>query len=96
MSKGSMNKEDLIQSFRAHSGCTKTEATDVIDWFLSTITEQLASGNSIGVTGFGIFSTKIRKARKGRNPKTGEEIDIPEVKVPHFKPGKTLKDAVNA
>ena len=91
-----MNKEDLVQAFRTHSDCSKDDAKDAVDWFLNTITEQLANGGSIGVTGFGTFSTKIRKARKGRNPKTGQEIDIPAAKVPHFKPGKTLKDAVNS
>ncbi len=75
-------------------GGTKTQAEEVVETLISTITESLTKGEDVSVAGLGIFSTKERKARQARNPRTGEAISVPAMKVPKFKPAKGLKDAV--
>lgn len=88
-----MNKADLIKQV-AEVVSTKKEAQKAVDCVLSSIQGSLAKQESVQIAGFGSFKTARRSARKGRNPQTGEEIDIPSRIVPKFVPGKALKDAV--
>jgi len=78
-----------------HANLTKADANRALDGLLKTIETTLASGDSLALLGFGSFEVKARAERKGRNPQTGEEITIAAAKIPSFKPGKGLKDAVN-
>ena len=88
-----MNKKDLINEV-AKVVKTKKDAQAVVDCVLSSITKALENGDSVSLVGFGTFKVAKRKARKGRNPQTGEEIDIAASKVPKFAAGKALKEAV--
>lgn len=89
-----MNKPALIEAVASQSGVSKKDATAVFDAFESVVTKELTSGNKVSLTGFGAFSVTERKAREGINPQTKEKIQIAATKVPKFKAGKTLKDAV--
>ena len=89
-----MNKGDLVKEV-AKVVCTKKEAQAAVDCVFSTITKALKKKDTVALVGFGTFKVAQRKARKGRNPGTGEEIKIKAKKVPKFVPGKTLKDAVS-
>ncbi len=89
-----LSKQDVINSVADATGMTKKEAGDAVDAVVNTIKNALAEGNAVGLIGFGSFEVKTRAARTGRNPQTGAELDIPEKKVPAFKAGKELKDAV--
>jgi len=88
-----MNKGDLINEV-AKVVSTKKEAQEAVDCVLSSITNSLKKGDTITLVGFGTFKVMKRKARKGRNPQTGEEIKIKASKAPKFTPGKALKEAV--
>ena len=88
-----MNKSDLIEEV-AKVTCTKKEAVLAVDAILAAIQKSLKKGNSVTLVGFGTFDVKKRKARTGRNPQTGKAIKIAAKKVPVFKAGKGLKDAV--
>lgn len=90
-----MNKSDLIKSIATKSGLTAEQATQALNGLTDTIADTLAKGEEVALVGFGTFRATNRKARTGRNPKTGEAIQIPASKSPTFKAGKTLKDAVN-
>lgn len=90
-----MNKADLINSISEKTGLTKTKSNEVIDAFLSSVTESLSNGDKVTLVGFGTFTTSQRDARKGRNPKTGDIIDIPSKKVARFKAGSDLTKSVN-
>ena len=90
-----MNKSELVNAVAERGGQTKKIAEQMIDATFEVITEALAGGDKVSLVGFGNFEAKKRAARKGRNPKTKEEIDIPASTVPSFKPGKSLKEAVN-
>jgi len=90
-----MNKGELIEAVSASADLSRSEATKAVDAVLDNITKTLSSGNSVSLVGFGTFSVKNRAARQGRNPRTGETIHIAASKVPGFKAGKALKDAVN-
>ncbi|MCK4577056.1 HU family DNA-binding protein [candidate division WOR-3 bacterium] len=89
-----MNKQDFIDLVAKRAGITKREAKDSIDTLFGEITKALKKGKKVTFVGFGTFSTRKRKARKGRNPKTGETIKIAAKKVPKFSAGKALKEAV--
>jgi DNA-binding protein HU-beta len=89
-----LSKQDVINSVAAAAGLSKRDASGAVDAVVNTIKNALAEGNSVGLIGFGTFEVKTRAARTGRNPQTGAELDIPEKKVPSFKAGKELKDAV--
>lgn len=91
-----MTKIELAAEVAESAGVTKTVAENVINKITEAITATLADGGKVQLMGFGTFEVKERAARKGRNPQTGEEIDIPAAKVPSFKAGKLLKDTVNA
>lgn len=88
------NKAELIENVASSTGFTKKDATAAVDAVFSTIQETLAKGEKVQLIGFGNFEVRERAARKGRNPQTGQEIQIAASKVPAFKPGKALKDAV--
>ncbi len=90
-----MNKSDLINSIAASTGLTKADAGRALDATTSNIARSLQQGQSVSLVGFGTFSVKHRKARAGRNPRTGETIQIRASNNPSFKAGKALKDAVN-
>ena len=90
-----MNKSELIDSIAEKSGLNKTQAGDALNAVMESVGEALEAGDSISLVGFGTFSVKERAARTGRNPKTGEPLEIAASKVPGFKAGKGLKDAVN-
>lgn len=90
-----MNKNDLISSVAADSGLSKADATKAVDAVFDSIEKSLKSGNEVRLVGFGTFSVANRKASTGRNPRTGESIQIPASKQPKFKAGKGLKEAVN-
>jgi DNA-binding protein HU-beta len=90
-----MNKAELITAIAEHANLTKADAGRGLDALVKTIETTLKTGDSITLVGFGTFAVKDRAERTGRNPQTGQEITIAAAKVPAFKPGKTLKDAVN-
>ena len=90
-----MNKTELTDAVAEAADITKADAARALDAVLTTISNTLASGEQVGVVGFGTFLVRERAARVGRNPQTGAEIQIAAATVPAFKPGKALKDAVN-
>lgn len=90
-----MNRKELIDALATKTGSTKTDADRNIAALIDVITDTLKSGDSISLVGFGSFEVRERTARTGRNPKTGAELKISASKVPAFKPGATLKAAVN-
>lgn len=90
-----MNKSKLIDAIADDAELSKADAGRALDSAVGVITNALKSGGSVGIVGFGTFSVGHRSARTGRNPQTGEEIQIKASNVPKFKAGKALKDAVN-
>jgi DNA-binding protein HU-beta len=89
-----MTKAELVAKIAEKNGTSKAQAEASMNAILDVIQDELAAGNKLTLTGFGTFSVSERKARTGRNPRTGEEIKIPACKVAQFKPGKVLKEAV--
>lgn len=89
-----MTKRELVIRVAEQHGYTQNEVADVIQTTLDSITEWLAEGNRIEVRNFGVFEIKVRDARVGRNPRTGEAVPIEEKRVAVFKPGKALKETV--
>lgn len=89
-----MTKDDIIEAIVKKTAITKKDASEALSTVLEEITKALSKGGDITLTGFGSFKVSARAAREGRNPKTGEKIQIPAMKVPKFKAGKGLKDAV--
>jgi DNA-binding protein HU-beta len=89
-----MNKTDLINNIADKSGLTKKDVESVLNGFLGAVTDALANGDKVQLIGFGTFETRSRSGRVGRNPQTGKSITIPASKVPAFKAGNKLKDAV--
>jgi DNA-binding protein HU-beta len=90
-----MNKGELVDAVAGAADLSRADATKAVDGVLDAITGALAGGGSVSLVGFGTFSVKARAARMGRNPRTGEAIQISASNVPGFKAGKGLKDAVN-
>lgn len=90
-----MNKGELIESVAAAADLSRAEATRAVDAVIDTVARSLANGDTVSLVGFGTFTVKKRAARTGRNPRTGEAIQISASNVPGFKAGKALKDAVN-
>lgn len=90
-----MNKGDLIEMVADKAGLTKADAGRAVEAVVEAITKALRSGKQVSLVGFGTFQVKKRAARTGRNPRTGETIQIKASKMPGFKAGKALKDAVN-
>ncbi|MCM3653342.1 HU family DNA-binding protein [Metabacillus litoralis] len=89
-----MNKTDLVKAVSTQADLTQKDAANAVDAIFETISNTLAKEEKIQLIGFGTFEVRERSARKGRNPQTGEEIDIAASKAPAFKPGKELKEAV--
>ncbi len=90
-----MNKSELVDHIAEAADISKTAASRALDSALDAISGSLRDGESVALVGFGTFLVRERAARAGRNPKTGESIQIAAAKVPAFKPGKGLKDALN-
>jgi DNA-binding protein HU-beta len=90
-----MNKAELIDAVASASNLSKADASRAVDAIVDTVSKALKKGQQVSVVGFGTFSVKHRAARSGRNPRTGETIQIAASNVPGFKAGKALKDAVN-
>ena len=90
-----MNKAELIEAVSGQTGLQEADATRAVDAVFDSISSALKAGDSVALLGFGTFVVKTRAARSGRNPRTGETIEIAASKVPGFKAGKGLKDAVN-
>lgn len=90
-----MNKTELIDAIADSSGLSKADAERALNGFVEATTKALKKGDQVALVGFGTFSVRDRSARTGRNPRTGETIQIPASKAPGFKAGKALKDAVN-
>jgi DNA-binding protein HU-beta len=86
-------KSDVVNSVVEQTGLNKKEANAAVDAFAAAICEALSNGDSVGLIGFGTFEAKNRPARTGRNPQTGEPLEIPAKTVPVFKAGKKLRDA---
>ncbi|MCR4368177.1 HU family DNA-binding protein [Bacillus velezensis] len=91
-----MNKTEFVGEVAEKLGVTKKEAAPKVEAVFKVIIEALTKGESIKIPGVGTFEVRERAARKGRNPQSGEEIDIPATKAPAFKAAKALKDAVKA
>lgn len=91
-----MNKADLISQVAEKTEMTKKDAEKAVSALLAAIEEALAKGEKVQLVGFGTFEIRERAARKGRNPQTGEEISIAAARVPVFKAGKALRDAVSS
>ena len=91
-----VNKTELVSAVAEKANLTKKESERVINALFASIEEALSQGDKEQLVGFGTFEVRDREARKGRNPQTGEEIEIPATKVPAFKAGKALKDAVSS
>lgn len=90
-----MNKSEFIEAIAHGAGITKVAASKIVDVFTDTITRALKKGEQVVLPGFGSFSTSVRSARTGRNPQTGQTIQIRASRVAKFKAGKKLKDAVS-
>ncbi|WP_122901511.1 HU family DNA-binding protein [Acinetobacter sp. B51(2017)] len=89
-----MNKSELIDAIAENGGLSKTDAGKALDATIASITTALKAGDTVTLVGFGTFAVKERAARTGRNPQTGETLEIKASKVPGFKAGKGLKDAI--
>ncbi len=90
-----MNKNDLVAAVAAEAGLSKADAEKAVDTVLDTITSCLKKNDEVRLVGFGTFLVSKRAASEGRNPRTGEKINIPASKLPKFRAGKALKEAVN-
>ena len=90
-----MNKQEMIDNIAESADISKAAAARALETVTDSITDSLKKGDSVVLVGFGTFSVRHRAARQGRNPQTGETINIAAAKVPAFKPGKALKDAIN-
>ena len=90
-----MTKTELVAAISVKAGISKADAEKALNALQETIIEAVSRGEKVSLVGFGNFNQIKRSARKGRNPQTGEEIDIPASKAPKFSPGKAFKEAVN-
>ena len=91
-----MIRSELLQAIAEENPDLKAEEVEqVVDIFFEQIAERLADGGRVELRGFGAFSTREREARKGRNPRTGEAVDVPAKRVPYFKPGKEMRTVLN-
>ena len=90
-----MNKTELVAGVAEKAGLTKKDAEKAVNALFESVQQELIAGGKVQMIGFGTFEVKERAARKGRNPRTGQDIEIPAPKHPVFKAGKALKDAVN-
>jgi integration host factor subunit beta len=95
MTNGSMTKAELVEEVSRVSDLTKKHSEVIVDTVFKSIIDALHRGEKIELRGFGSFRLRKREPRKGRNPKTGDKVDVPPKKVPYFKPGKELKELIN-
>ncbi len=92
-----MTKSDLVQKLSEQvTTLTKKECEAIVDTVFDNMKESLQRGEKIEIRGFGSFTVRVRRAKEGRNPKTGEKVSIPEKRIPFFKVGKELRELVNA
>lgn len=89
-----MNKQALIEAVNEKIGGTKVMAESAVETIIESIINTLKKGDEVSIAGLGIFSPKTRAARQARNPRTGEMVNVPEMRVPKFRPAKAFKDAV--
>lgn len=89
-----MNKNDLVSRVADNAGLTKADATKAVDEVFNALTDSMKAGEEVRLVGFGTFCVVERKATEGRNPRTGEKIQIAAARVPKFRPGKALKETV--
>jgi len=89
-----MTKDEMIAAMAEKAGISKKQATEALSTFMDTITRTLKTGKKVSFAGFGTFDVSKRKARMGRNPQTGAQISIPATKVPVFRAGRNLKEAI--
>ena len=89
-----MNKQSLVDAIAEKISVTKTQAEQAVDTIIDSIVSTLKKEEEVSIAGLGIFATKTRAARQARNPRTGEAIQVPSMKVPKFRPAKALKEAV--
>jgi Bacterial nucleoid DNA-binding protein len=89
-----MNKAELVAAVAEKTGLSKKDSEKAVNAAFDAISEELVAGGKVQLVGFGSFESKVRNARVGRNPRTKEEIEIPASRVPAFKAGKALKDAI--
>ena len=90
-----MNKTELIEAIAKEANLSKKDAEAALNAYTSVVTKALQKGDKVALVGFGTYEVRERAAREGKNPQTGEAIQIEAAKVPAFKPGKALKDAIN-
>ena len=90
-----MNKTELVEAIASSTELKKTDVDNVVTAFVDVVTDTLAKGDKVSLKGFGNFEVRTRSARKGRNPRTGEIVEIKESKCPAFKPSSALKNTVN-
>ena len=89
-----MNKQDIVEAVHAKLGGTKVSAEDAVETVINSIVSSLKKGDEVSIAGLGIFATKTRAARTARNPRTGEMVNVPSMRVPKFRAAKALKDSV--
>lgn len=89
-----MTKQELIEKLAGKEGMPKTKGEEIVNFIIDEITKSMIKGDEVVITGFGKFVVVRKPARQGRNPKTGETVQIPAKVVPKFRPGKALKEAV--
>ena len=92
--QNTMNKQSIVEAVHEKLGGTKVQAEEVVDTVIDSIVSTLKKGGEVSIAGLGIFSTKVRAARQARNPRTGQAISVPSMRVPKFRPAKGLKEAV--
>lgn len=90
-----MTKSEVAQKIMQKTGISRIQSIEALEIFIKCIKDALKEGDKVSLVGFGTFQVKNKNARKGRNPRSGEKIDIPKKNVPTFKPGKSFKDMVN-
>ena len=95
VNSGVMTKAELVDEVAHVVGLTKKQAETIVNIVFDSIVDSLRSGEKIELRGFGSFRLRSRKSRTGRNPKTGEKVEVPSKKIPYFKPGKELKELIN-
>ncbi|NJM49491.1 MAG: integration host factor subunit beta [Sphingomonadales bacterium] len=92
-----MIRSELVKKLESENQDLKTEEVErIVDLFFNQIIQRLADGGRVELRGFGAFSTRERSPRKGRNPRTGESVDVPSKRVPYFKPGKEVREQLNS
>jgi integration host factor subunit beta len=93
--RGGMTKAELVEEVSGKTGLPKKQAEIVVNTVFESIVETLKTGEKIELRGFGSFRIRQRDSRMGRNPKTGEKVDVPAKRIPYFKPGKELRELLN-